>query len=107
MYNDEFLQIRDDAYEFMHEQEETVFRKWWEQCHLGEMVFSYEMHYCSPKKLTIYTNKSGIMIGFKGKNVDILKSILFEVFESEVDIEFKEIKGRFVHIKDINISIMN
>lgn len=47
---------------------------------------------------TIWTDNPGVLIGRGGKNVDILKDVLKKEFNSNYDVEFKEIRGKMLVI---------
>ncbi len=49
-------------------------------------------------KLTIYTSKPGIWIGFKGETVNSLKEYLKKELDKDVEIIFKEIKAKFIAV---------
>ena len=49
-------------------------------------------------EFTLYTNKPGILIGKYGKNLDILKTILFEEYGKIYSIKIKEINGDFLTV---------
>lgn len=66
-------------------------------------TFAYNYD-CGKNKVTIFTCRPGVWIGFRGDNVKILKEILSKEIHEGCYVEFVEIKGKFLSIDGSNSS---
>ena len=59
----------------------------------------YHNEFCKGK-LTLYTTRPGVLIGYHGKGVDLLKEYLRKEFNRDYKIEFVEIRGGIVNLNN-------
>ncbi len=91
MCDESFEEFRGKVLEEMREQNERVMRHFfWKINYKGIVGYKNNL---GQKIFTVWTDRPGILIGYRGKNVEILKEILKEEFGSDYEIEFKEIKA--------------
>lgn len=91
-----FEQFRGESLEYMDNLNRTLLEKW-----CKEIGCKYPIGYynnLSDRKMVIYTERPGAMIGYHGKNVNLLKELLKEEFLHEYTIEFVEIRGKIINI---------
>lgn len=92
----EFEELRGKVLEEMDERNERVLKHFFFR--IGNKgIVGYE-NKLDKNKFTVWTDRPGILIGKGGKNVDILKEELKKEFNSDYDVEFKEIKGKMIVI---------
>ena len=92
----EFEELRGEVLEEMDERNERVLKHFFFR--IGNKgIVGYE-NKLDKNKFTVWTDRPGILIGKGGKNVDILKEELKKEFNSDYDVEFKEIKGKMIVI---------
>ena len=92
----DFEEFIENALEEMSERNEKVMKNFFHRIGYKGIV-GYEND-LGKKVFTIWTDKSGILIGKGGQNVWILKDILKEEFDYDYEIKFKEIKGKMLVI---------
>jgi ribosomal protein S3 len=94
---DEWMDFREEAIKAERERKENAFRRFLKEVGFVD-TFAYDYSYAD-NKFTIYTSQPGMWIGYKGKNVALLKEILHNEVYKNCDVGFKEIRGHFVAIK--------
>lgn len=94
--DDEWMQLRGEAICYMNNLYENAFKQFADKVGLKD-TFAYDYNY-SENKFTIYTSRPGVWIGLHGKNVKILQHILSKEIKEGCEVEFKEIKGKFLVI---------
>ena len=72
-----------------------ILKDWCRTCNISDIAYELRIY---NHTLVIYTSNPGTMIGYKGKIVKKYKRILFEEYGEEFDVEFKVIRGKFLHI---------
>lgn len=92
--NDDWMEFRGDCILYMERIRENAFKKFFNKVGIKD-IFAYDYSY-DKNKFTIYTSKPGIWIGLHGKNVEILREILSKEIKEGCDVEFKEIRGKFI-----------
>lgn len=95
--NDDWMEFRGDAILYMEKIRQKAFKHFCDKVGIKD-TFAYDYSY-SDNKFTIYTSKPGIWIGLHGKNIEILKDILSKEIKEGCNIEFKEIRGKFITIQ--------
>lgn len=90
-----------DEYMFMREEAATWFKnkfmRIFEEAfgHIqSDILFMFDHEYATTTdngKITIYTNRPGILIGVAGKNVDKLKEALKREFKHDYNVYFHEV----------------
>ena len=88
--NDDWMEFRGECILYMERIRENAFKKFFDKVGIN-YDYSYDKN-----KFTIYTSKPGIWIGLHGKNVEILREILSKEIKESCDVEFKEIRGKFI-----------
>lgn len=92
----DFEEYLGKALEEMEERNERVVKQFfWKIGYKGIIGYKNSL---GENKFTIWTDNPGILIGRGGKNVDILKDVLKKEFNSNYDVEFKEIRGKMLVI---------
>ena len=116
MHDDSFEEFRGKVLEEMREQNERVMRHFfWRINYKGIVGYKNNL---GQKIFTIWTDKPGILIGYRGKNVEILKEILKEEFGYErkqtlanaerfVTAELKEKEDAILHAQEKAIRLEN
>ena len=94
--NDDWMEFRGDCILYMEKKRQEAFKHFMDKIGLKD-TFAYDYSYLD-NKFTIYTSKPGIWIGLHGKNVENLKDILSKEIREDCDVEFKEIRGKFITI---------
>ena len=90
----QFQEFRADVLNFAAEQDKNLVDKWLRQTGYAEPI-AYSYDYVD-HKVTIYARRLGILIGKGGCNARCLKVMLFERFNREWNVSFKEINGGFL-----------
>ena len=93
---DSFEEMRGQILEEMEERNVRVLKHFFFKINYKGIV-GYE-NKLGEHKFIVYTDRPGILIGCRGKNVEILKEILKKEFDYDYTIEFKEIKGKMLVI---------
>lgn len=94
MYANEWIDIREDAINYMKEKKENPIKEFMEKIGIEETIaYEYLSNYTT---LVIYTRHPGIWIGLHGRDNLLLKEILKSNFGHEVEVEYKEIRGDFI-----------
>ena len=97
MYDDEFMRIREEVLQSMHNTDRNILEKWCKDIGYDEPI-AYKHSRYTNCTMTIYTRKPGILIGYKGKNVELLKDALKKEYGLDYGVTFKEIDGIFVNL---------
>ena len=98
MFDEEAWQaMREEAYAFMRDKEETLLKKWLEEIGYKEPVGYYRNSL--NKTMEIYTTRPGVLIGKAGVRVEQLQKMLTDEFYGEWSVKFVEIRGGFVNVK--------
>ena len=93
---DEWMQFRAEAHEFMHNLHKKLIEDWCAECKVTTPVGYYNDMYNGVMK--IYTDKPGYLIGMKGSKVKQFEAALEQEFHKPYKVEFIEIRGSFVNI---------
>lgn len=83
------------ANKFNREKEREILDAWCKEAHLTEPIGYYNQYH----KLTIYTNRPGLLIGCKGKLINKYRAKFREVFRPDAEIEFVEIRTGFANYR--------
>lgn len=94
MNENEWMEIREDCLEYVKNLHENALKKYLNEIEFND-IFAYEYSY-SENKFTIYTRRPGVWIGKGGAGVKLLKEILAKEVQEDCNVEFKEIRGKFV-----------
>ena len=95
MYDESFEEFRGKVLEEIEERNQRVLKNFfWRINYKGIVGYENKLG----KTFTVWTDRPGILIGYKGENVKILKEILKEEFNYDYEVEFKEIKGKMMVI---------
>ena len=94
MNTNEWIKTREDCLEYVKNLHENALKKYLDEIGFKD-IFAYEYSY-SENKFTIYTRKPGVWIGKYGVGVKLLKEILAREVKEDCNVEFKEIRGKFV-----------
>ena len=87
-----------ECLEYMANKNRKVLEKWCKQIGCDEPIGYYNKLGCG-RTMIIYTTRPGALIGYKGKNVELLKEMLNKEFHCDnYKVEFIEIKGDIVNI---------
>lgn len=83
MHNDSLEEFRGKVLEEMRERNERVMRHFfWRINYKGIVGYENKIG----KTFTVWTDRPGILIGYKGENVRILKEILKEEFDYDYEV---------------------
>lgn len=94
----DWLNIRADAYKFVRDRDLNLIKNWLSIIGAHDITVGYYVdtyHKC----IEIYSTTPGKLIGLHGKNVDILKEMMSNIYHSEYTVKFTEIKGGFIHVE--------
>lgn len=95
---DGFMDLRAEAINTMDKLIENAFKQFMDKVGLKD-IFAYKYNY-DENKFTIYTSRPGFWIGYRGKNIEILKDILSKQIKEGCDVDFREIRGQFIAVTD-------
>ena len=96
MRDDEFMRVREEVLQSIHNTDRNILEKWCKDIGYDEPIAYRNYHYNST--MLIYTRKPGILIGYKGKNVELLKNALTKEYGKDYGVSFKEIDGTFINL---------
>ena len=94
MDTNEWMEFRAESITYVDNLHESALKKYVQEAGFKD-VFAYTYDF-SKNKFTIYTRKPGVWIGLGGSGVKRLKEILSTDVRENCDVEFKEIRGRFI-----------
>ena len=89
-----WLDIREDATTYINNLHENALKHYVNEIGFKD-TFAYKYDY-NANKFVIYTCRPGIWIGKGGEGIKRLKEILAKEIKENCDVEFKEVRGRFV-----------
>ena len=92
--NNEWLKTRGDCISYMNNILESALKQFTHKVGIKD-IFAYDYN-SGKNKFIIYTSRPGIWIGYHGNNVKILKEILSKEIKEGCDVEFKEIRSKFI-----------
>lgn len=75
---------------------ENAFKEFLQYMHFHD-CFAYE-YKCNSKTFIIYTNHSGIWIGYQGTGRKYLEELLSRIEGYDIHVEFKELNGKFLNL---------
>ena len=93
----EWINIREDTLNYINKLHENAFKHFLQEIGLKD-TFAYKYDY-ETNTFTVYTCRPGIWIGKGGKGVNRLKEILSQEVKENCNVEFVEIRGRFITCK--------